>query len=131
MEFAIVGQLVKSSKEIRSTIEAMGGKIIYMLNTKTAAVISNAEEVEKDEIDMKFQIKQAKMMGIQVVSEDFIEAVKNDDPYAVINDKNMAQWICNDVCYDDIFSIHFSLHLVCKLIIVSFFFSNSRVVESL
>lgn len=99
MEFVIIGELENTYKDIKSIIVSMGGNIISMLNSKTAAVISNEEEVMKEDNDMKFQIYQAKMLGIQVVTENFLEAVKNADPFVVIREMNIAKWSCNDVSY--------------------------------
>lgn len=98
LEFAIV---VSSplNKEIKNKVEKMGGTVVGLFVTsKTAAVISDVEEVTCSENKMKLHIKQAKIMGIQVVSADkFFEAVKNDDPFNVIKQMNIAKWPCKDV----------------------------------
>lgn len=95
MEFAIVGNLQKSRKEIERTIKRLGGKLVDRVNYKLTAVISNAKEVQK----MESQMQEAKAYEIQVVSEDFlIEVTRNIDPILYILSKSLCDW-GGDVCF--------------------------------
>ncbi|XP_055324089.1 poly [ADP-ribose] polymerase-like [Sitodiplosis mosellana] len=98
MEFAITGNFGKKSKEIRSTIQKLGGTVapLFLSKEKTAAVISKVEEVQKDEKDMLPLMKVAKQLGIQVVPEDYLDAVKTADPFMLIKEKNLSTWDCID-----------------------------------
>ena len=99
MEFSIIGNLEKTHKEIKDIIEKLGGRMtsLFLDKNKTAAVISRVEEVRKDEKFMKPHMKTAKQLGIQVVPEDFLDAVKSADPFVLIKDMNLSTWECIDV----------------------------------
>lgn len=90
-------KLEKSREEIGQMVLAMGGRLESMIHGKTAAVISNAEEVKN--LKNKFWIDQAKMSQIQVVPVEFLDAVKNTDVFEAINEHNMVKslWKCKDV----------------------------------
>lgn len=97
MDFAIVG-LQKSYKQIKDTIEKMGGRVVTLfLGKKTAAVISRKEEVIKVDRDMLPMMQQAKKLELQVVPESFLDAVKTADPFDLIRNMNISSWQCIDV----------------------------------
>lgn len=97
MDFAIVG-LKESYKQIKNTIETMGGRVVTLfLGEKTAAVISKLEDVNKLDRDMLPMMQQAKKLGLQVVPESFLDAAKTADPFDLIRDLNISPWQCIDV----------------------------------
>lgn len=87
MEFFIIGNLKRSRKEIESAIKKMGGKIAPRVHYKLAAIISNQEELQK----MNNQMKEAKAYDIQVVSEDCLTEIVND-PILYIITENLSKW---------------------------------------
>lgn len=93
MEFVILGKLKQSKDEIKSIIQRMGGKLGTKIHEKLAAVISTEEEVEK----MSSKMKEAQGMGIHVVPEDFLEAVKGGGAISFIISKTICDW-GTDVC---------------------------------
>lgn len=96
LEFLIVGQMKKPRTEIEHKIRLMGGKIASEINSKIAAVISNIEEVNQ----AQGNIKEAFLRRIQVVPEEFVdEAMNTDDVIKLIADRDMSQW-GRDVCLE-------------------------------
>lgn len=92
LEFVIVGKLPKT--EITAKIKEMGGKVCNMfVSKKTAAIISNEDEINKN----RYEMAQAKLMGIQVVPVEFLDAVKNVDPFVAITQMNICKWKCENV----------------------------------
>lgn len=97
MEFGIEISFPKTYNEIKAAIERLGGTVTYFMSKNTAAVISKARETHLDEENMKFKIKMAKQLGLQVVPEAFIERVKTEDPLDLIKEMNLSPWNCVDV----------------------------------
>lgn len=91
MEFAVIGKLKMSKKEIESVIKKMGGRVVNGIHNKLAAVISNREEVEK----MDSKMTEAKAYNIQVISEEFLSEVENIDSFDAlryISSRNLTDW---------------------------------------
>lgn len=88
MEFALIRRLGKSHSEVEKTIKKLGGRVVSVIHNKLAAVISNQEEVSK----MQSQMKEAKKSNIQVVSMDFLESVKTNDPILYIINESLSEW---------------------------------------
>lgn len=88
MEFTLIGKLTKSSQTIERMIKKMGGKVVSIIHDKLAAVISTPDEVKKKRLPMKV----AKKCNIQVISEDFLEAIETTDPILYIISESLAQW---------------------------------------
>ncbi|XP_031626910.1 poly [ADP-ribose] polymerase-like [Contarinia nasturtii] len=88
MEFVLMGNLKKSNQEIEKIIRKMGGTVVSVIHSKLAAVISNRIEIER----MGFQMKEAKRLKIQVVSEDFLTAINTTDPILFIISESICDW---------------------------------------
>lgn len=79
----------KPRTEIEHKIRLMGGKIASEINSKIAAVISNSEEVNQ----AQGNIKEAFLRRIQVVPEEFVdEAMNTDNVIKLIADRDLSQW---------------------------------------
>lgn len=92
MEFFVVCKK-ETRKVIVGAIQKMGGKVGAFVHGKTAAIISDTNEID----ETLWQFKSAKSMFIQVVPVDFLDAVKKADPFLVIKQMNMSPWKCKDV----------------------------------
>lgn len=98
MEFVVIGEPSKSIKEIRNLIENMGGTLGTKVHEKLAAVISNQDEVKQAESNhvevtkSKLEMLTAKYHGIQVVTEDFLDNVKNGGALSYISTKSICEW---------------------------------------
>lgn len=69
----------------------MGGKVVTSVHEKLAAIISTPNEIER----MTLKMRNAKDYGIQVVPEDFLEAVKgnnNMEAISYITSKSICDW---------------------------------------
>lgn len=88
MEFAIVGDLLRSREEIERIIKKKGGSIAPRVHNRLAAVISNRGEVLK----MGNQMAEAKAYDVQVVSEDFLIDIADRDPISQIIIGNLSSW---------------------------------------
>lgn len=88
MEFVIIGHLEQSNDDIKKTIQKMGGKLGTKVHDKVAAIISTEKEVEK----LGTKMQGAKQMGIQVVPEDFLDAVKGGGAISFIISKSICDW---------------------------------------
>lgn len=88
MEFVVVGNLEKSTVEIKDMIRKLGGKVVSKIDANLAAVISSKEEVQS----MGSQMEEAKRFNIQVVSVEFLNISQFDDPILYIISENLAEW---------------------------------------
>lgn len=88
MQFLIIGATKKSQADIIHKIRLMGGKMATKIHRELAAVISNSDEVNRAESD----IKDAFLRRIQVVSEDFLDKVMDNDPIDVIVKSDLSKW---------------------------------------
>ncbi|XP_031638339.1 poly [ADP-ribose] polymerase-like [Contarinia nasturtii] len=88
MEFAIIGILSKSAKEIEKEVRKMGGKVVNKIHSKVAAVISSSFELLKSETSFV----EAKHFNIQVVSEEFLTEAQINDPILYIKTKCISDW---------------------------------------
>lgn len=88
MEFVIIGKTKLPKEEIKTIIQRMGGKLGTKIHEKLAAVISTEEEVEK----MNSRMSEVKDLGIQVVPDDFLEAVKGGNAISYITSKSICDW---------------------------------------
>lgn len=93
LEFAVIGTLEKTTKEITKIIKDMGGNVNWWIRGKTAAVISNEEEIVKCGPRMKL----AEDLGIQVVPLNFLDQLSNTDPFEAIKSMDISPWNCKDV----------------------------------
>lgn len=75
MEFVLVGNFAKPNIDIERMIKKYGGKIVTEVHNRVAAIISNANEVQK----MGDQMVKARQHSIQVVSEDFLNEIQKPD----------------------------------------------------
>lgn len=88
MEFVIIGKLERSKDDIKLSIQRMGGKLGTKIHENLAAVISTEDEVKK----MSARMAEVKNFGIQVVPEDFLEAVKSGGAISYITSKSICDW---------------------------------------
>lgn len=88
MEFVIIGKLDQSKDDIKYIIQRMGGKLGTKIHDKLAAIISTPDEVER----MGSRMHEAKDFGIQVVPEDFLDAVKGGSAISFITSKSICDW---------------------------------------
>lgn len=88
MEFYIIGPTEKSTEEIEDKIQLMGGTLATKIHAKLAAIISNANEVQR----MGNEMVIAQSFGIQVITEDYFEKLKDNDPINLMIDMNLSSW---------------------------------------
>lgn len=88
MEFVIIGKLNQSKDDIKAAIQKMGGKLGTKIHEKVAAIISTEDDVKR----MGSKMTEAKDLGIQVVPEDFLEAVKSGGAVSFITSKSICDW---------------------------------------
>ena len=88
MEFAIIGKLKMSHKDIESVIKKMGGRVVNGIHNKLAAVISNEEEIEK----MGSKMVEARTCNVQVISEEFLSKLETVDPFSYIINRSLTDW---------------------------------------
>lgn len=87
MHVVAIGELKTPKGELKHRIERLGGRLVTKLQEKIAVVISNAEEVEK----MNKRMQEVKELQIQVVTEDFLDAIAKGTPTDTIEKiKSMA-----------------------------------------
>lgn len=89
MEFVILGSTKKDKEDLKKAIGQMGGKVGTKIHERIAAIISNPHEVEK----FGSRMQQAKDHGIQVVAEDFVDAIEKQKGGAL--EYIQAQSICD------------------------------------
>lgn len=95
MEICIIGETNKPRDVIENKIRAMGGKITRNVHDYLGVIISNAKEVSRGYDD---DIRGAKIRGIQVVPENFLDQVMScDDPIQLIVQMDMSER-GKDVC---------------------------------
>ncbi|CAH1168782.1 unnamed protein product [Phyllotreta striolata] len=73
MQFVILGRPPKGKDQIKKIIQSYGGKVVTKIESRTMAVISTEEEVEK----MNNRMQEAETEQIHVVSDDFLDEVKD------------------------------------------------------
>lgn len=91
MEFAVIGKLKMSKKEIETVIKKKGGRVVNGIHNKLAAVISKQEEIEK----MDSKMIEAKACNIQVIPEEFLTELENVgsfDPLTYISSRSLTHW---------------------------------------
>uniref|UniRef100_A0A7R8Z663 Poly [ADP-ribose] polymerase n=1 Tax=Timema douglasi TaxID=61478 RepID=A0A7R8Z663_TIMDO len=88
MEFVLLGKIQKSKEEIKAEIVRMGGKLVTKIHDRLAAVISTPEEVEK----MNKRMEEVKKCDVHVVSEDFLDEVKDGGAPVLIVKKSICSW---------------------------------------
>lgn len=93
MEFFIIGKTATSRSELKDAIQKLGGKLSTKLHDKLAAIISNAKEVER----MNEKMTEAKSMGIQVITDGFVDELDKSGAIEYIKTKSICDW-GNDVC---------------------------------
>lgn len=71
----------------------MGGRVARNLHDKLAAIISTEEEVQ----NMDDRMEEAKKLGVQVVSEEFLDKAKTEGAIAYIKNNSICDW-GTDVC---------------------------------
>ncbi|XP_030854208.1 poly [ADP-ribose] polymerase 1 [Strongylocentrotus purpuratus] len=82
------GKLSKSNKQLKTTIQDLGGEVATKITPETACVISNEAEVKK----MNKKMKEAESNDVHVVSEDFLDAVKNGGAALMITQHSISTW---------------------------------------
>lgn len=90
MEFVLVGDFVKPRGYIERLIKRSGGKVGTDIHNRLAAIISTEKEVRR----MGDQMKEARDLLIQVVSEDFLNDIykPNADPILYILSNSICEW---------------------------------------
>lgn len=89
MEFVTVGKIDVPKEELKSQIAQMGGKLGTKLHDKVTAVISTAKEVER----MSSKMEEAKAKGLQVMTADFLQHVKEaDQTIEYIKTNSICDW---------------------------------------
>lgn len=118
MEIVILGRLTKTRPELKKIVEKMGGKIVTKMHSNTAVVVSSQNMFDA----MGEKMEEAKQLGIQVVLEDFFEAVEQ----GAMAVEYIAKSCISDWGSDVSFLIRFVL-LMCSIYFVRF----SRLLESI
>lgn len=90
MQFVILGSTEKSKEVLKKEIALLGGAVTTKIHEDLAAVISNPKEIKK----MNKKMEDAKVLDIQVVSEDFVEEAKDYTELAIalIKKKTISDW---------------------------------------
>lgn len=90
MEFVLIGDFSMARVEIELMIRKMGGKISTKVYDRVAAIISNAEEIQK----MDKPMRDARMYDIQVVPESFLHECQSPDvdPIGYILSESICDW---------------------------------------
>lgn len=88
MEFFVIGKTAQSRADLKNAIQQLGGKLSTKLHDKLAAVISSEKEVER----MNEKMKEAKSMGIQVITEDFMDKLDKAGAVEYIKSKSICDW---------------------------------------
>lgn len=88
MEIVILGNLSYTRSVAKPLIEKLGGKLVTKIHERTAVVISNEKEVEK----MNARMQLAKSFDIQVVTEQFLEKIKDGGAIDYISKYNISDW---------------------------------------
>ncbi|XP_047097726.1 LOW QUALITY PROTEIN: poly [ADP-ribose] polymerase [Schistocerca piceifrons] len=88
MEFVILHKTTRPKEELKAEIQKLGGKVVSKVHDKLAAVIGTPDAVEK----MGKKVEEAKDLDIQIVSEDFLDEVKDGGATLMINKKSICSW---------------------------------------
>lgn len=87
-KIALVGDLEKSTEEITATVADLGGQIVNRINSSLTCMISTQDEVEKK----SKKIKSAEKHGVHVVSEKFLDDVKNGGAVLMMKQNLLSTW---------------------------------------
>ncbi|XP_066587156.1 poly [ADP-ribose] polymerase [Prorops nasuta] len=90
MNFVVIGKTAKPLNDIKREILLLGGKVTTKIDSEVVAVISTPKDVEK----LNKKMQEAKDLGIQAVSEDFLEEVKEftNVTASLINKLTISPW---------------------------------------
>lgn len=89
MEIVVLGKISRSRKELKTIAESMGGKIVTKMHANTAVVVTSQSMFDK----MGPKIVEAKNLGIQVVLEEFFDAVVGGEKAVdYISKANISDW---------------------------------------
>lgn len=87
-KIALVGDFEKSTEEITALVANLGGKVVNTVNSNVTCIIST-----QDEIDTKSKkIKSAEKHGVHVVSEKFLDDVKNGGAVLMMKQNLLSTW---------------------------------------
>lgn len=95
MEFFIIGKTTQSRADLKDALQKLGGKLSTKLHDKLAAVISNEKEIER----MNDKMQEAKSMGIQVITADFVDALDKTGAVEYIKTKSICDWGSDVSCF--------------------------------
>lgn len=88
MKFVVDSKLKQSKADVTKTISDLGGVVVSKVDSKTAAVISSKDEVQKE----SKLIKDSKKYEVHVVGEDFVKACSSGDIPKLIKKHSIASW---------------------------------------
>lgn len=89
MEFVIIGKTEATKDELKASIQKMGGKLGTKIHDHIAAIISTEKEVQR----MGSRMEEAKAKGLQVMTEDFLQHVKeHEQTIEYIKTKSICDW---------------------------------------
>lgn len=88
MEFLVIGKTELSKDDLKSKLQSLGGKLTSKMHKNLAAVISTAKEVER----LSSKMQTAMDMGIQVMTEDFLEKVATGGAIEYIKTNSICDW---------------------------------------
>ncbi|KAK3745687.1 hypothetical protein QZH41_019012, partial [Actinostola sp. cb2023] len=94
-KFAIIGKLKRSQAELSTVIEDLGGKVVEKVNTRVTCCISSVAMffMSSAEVDKKSKkMKDAESLDVPVVSEDFLEAVKDGGAALKLPQHSIVSW---------------------------------------
>lgn len=84
----VINKTEKSKADLTKAIGYLGGSVVSKVDEGVMAVISTQADVEK----MSSKIVEAKRLNIHVITEDFVEAAKEDNVLNLIKEKNICSW---------------------------------------
>lgn len=89
IEIAIIG-LNEREAELKSRIRKLGGSFAPKITEKTTVVLSTSEEVKQ----MSRRMKKAKILGLHVIPEEYLEAVEKNGAGAIsyISSMSLCDW---------------------------------------
>lgn len=91
MELVLIGDNFSQPRsDVEKLIKKLGGKVGSKVHDRVTAIISNADEVRKMDHHMTY----ARMYGIEVVPENFLNDVQGDDVDAIgyLLSENISDW---------------------------------------
>ncbi|RDD42983.1 Poly [ADP-ribose] polymerase 1 [Trichoplax sp. H2] len=84
----IIGKLSKTQAALKKDIESLGGTVEKDLSSDIVLCISSNGEVKKN----GKKIKEARELKLPIVDEDFLTAVTDGDPKALVSKHNIVDW---------------------------------------